>query len=171
MMEKESIELKDRISKLADEELLTMVNVKALDYRKEALDYAVVELADRALLLPRMQVLLRVAKRTCQCPSITFTNTYIDELRRGHRRQEISSLLGQSTFKWWRMLLSKNGRDILPYPDRFTRHDIKSVTVNLNGTFTFYVGANSHTYKIGARRRKSLCDSLWEGELLRQPIN
>lgn len=49
MMEKESIELKDIISKLSDEELLTMVNVKALDYRKEALEYAVAELADRGI--------------------------------------------------------------------------------------------------------------------------
>ncbi|PYP83658.1 MAG: hypothetical protein DMF61_22575 [Blastocatellia bacterium AA13] len=42
-------ELKERMSKLSDEELLNIVEVESHDYRKEALDYAKVELAARGI--------------------------------------------------------------------------------------------------------------------------
>lgn len=51
-MNTETTELKDRISKLSDEELLKMVSVNSADYRKEALDFAIEELAKRGLPLP-----------------------------------------------------------------------------------------------------------------------
>jgi hypothetical protein len=51
-MNDELTELKGNISHLSDEELLTMVNVKAADYRKETLDYAVEELDKRGVTIP-----------------------------------------------------------------------------------------------------------------------
>ena len=47
--DEESRELKERISQLPDEELLTMVEVEPHEYRKEALDYAKAELMGRGI--------------------------------------------------------------------------------------------------------------------------
>lgn len=46
----DSVELKKRISKLSDQELLKMVNEDYEDYRDEALDYAEAELQARGIL-------------------------------------------------------------------------------------------------------------------------
>lgn len=46
-IDEESRELKERIAKLSDEELLNMVEVEPHEYRKQALDYARAELMER----------------------------------------------------------------------------------------------------------------------------
>jgi len=46
-MSDDTLELKERISKLSDEELIEMVTVGADEYRQEALDYAKAELKYR----------------------------------------------------------------------------------------------------------------------------
>jgi hypothetical protein len=48
-MNPQSTELKERISKLSDEDLLKMVNVDSAQYRQEALDHARDELAKRGV--------------------------------------------------------------------------------------------------------------------------
>ncbi|MGA9773123.1 MAG: DUF2007 domain-containing protein [Blastocatellia bacterium] len=48
-IDEESGELKERISKLSDEELLNMVEVEPDEYRREALDYAKAELMVRGI--------------------------------------------------------------------------------------------------------------------------
>jgi hypothetical protein len=48
-IDEESRELKERISKLSDEELLNMVEVEPYEYRKQALDYAKAELTVRGI--------------------------------------------------------------------------------------------------------------------------
>jgi len=48
-IDEESRDLKERTSKLSDEELLNMVEVEAHEYRKEALDYAKAELLVRGI--------------------------------------------------------------------------------------------------------------------------
>ena len=48
-MDEETRELKERISKLSDEELLNMVEVEPYEYRKLALDFARAELMERGI--------------------------------------------------------------------------------------------------------------------------
>ena len=48
-MEQESLELKEEISGLLDEQLMEMVTTRASDYRQEALDFAKAELTARGI--------------------------------------------------------------------------------------------------------------------------
>ena len=97
-------------------------------------------------------------------------DAHIDELRTNNRRQEAASLLGQSTFKWYLMLLSEKGRATLSYPERFTRNDIKNVGVNLAGVFTVSARSNDYTFNVGLLRKSSFSEALWQAGLIHYPL-
>jgi hypothetical protein len=100
----------------------------------------------------------------------TRLDAHINELKGSNARQDVEELLGQNTFKWYCMLLTEGGRNTIPYPERFTRHDIKTVDRSLGGEYTFDVSPNKHTFKVGLMRKNFLSDALWEAGLIQQPL-
>ena len=61
-MHVESSELREKISRMSDEELLRMAGADASQYRREAIDYAVSEIARRCLAFDPQENAVRCAK-------------------------------------------------------------------------------------------------------------